>query len=129
MKIKMRSILVPAGSILTWKEYGTFTKLWRKLTNKPLTNNRYSMPTVDLELIGIDKFKTEAYSPIRKYNKQEIKKLRSVLTIDCDVLDWDTVRTICNVVRPNTFADTATIEDSKYYKKIDLNEESDEYIY
>lgn len=129
MKIKMKSVVLPAGSVLAWKEYGMFTKLWRKLNRKPMPNNKFIIAITELELVSIDKFKTDAYAPIRKYNKQEIRKLNNLLSMECGTLDWETVRTVCNIVRPNTFTDTATIEDSKYYKKIDLNEESDEYIY
>ena len=43
--------------------------------------------------------------------------------------NWDDVKTIINIIRPNTFDNSSTLEECKYYKKIDLNEESSEYIY
>lgn len=129
MKIKIKTILVAPGTILCWKEYNIFTRLWNKLIKRDLPYNKFNVISANTELLTLDKYNYIAYTPIRRYNKQEIHKLQSIYdsyTTDCD---WETVRTVINLVRPNTFDSSSALEECKYYKKIDLNEEPGEYIY
>ncbi len=126
--MKIKSVLLKPGTILCWNEYNIFTKLWNKLKGKELVNNRFTILPYKSELLTIDNFHVIAYEPIRKYNKQELSKLNSIYCIE-EENNWSTVSYIINLIRPNTFTNTDTIENSKYYKKRNLNAESTEYIY
>lgn len=125
--MKIKTTIVRPGTILCWKEYNIFTKLWNKLKKRDLPYNKFEIIPTSIELLTIDKYNFVAYAPIRKYSKQEIYKLQSVY--DINDRNWEDIKAIINIVRPNTFNDSSTLEECKYYKKIDLNEESSEYIY
>lgn len=127
--MKIKTTIVRPGTILCWKEYNIFTKLWNKLKKRDLLYNKFEIIPTSIELLTIDKYNFVAYAPIRKYSKQEIHKLQSVYNNCIPNSYWEDVKTIINIVRPNTFSDSSTLEECKYYKKIDLNEESSEYIY
>lgn len=127
--MKIKTTIVRPGTILCWKEYNIFTKLWNKLKKRDLPYNKFEIIPTSIELLTIDKYNFVAYAPIRKYSKQEIHKLQSVYNNCIPNSYWEDVKTIINIVRPNTFSDSSTLEECEYYKKIDLNEESSEYIY
>jgi hypothetical protein len=127
--MKIKTTIVRPGTILCWKEYNIFTKLWNKLKKRDLPYNKFEIIPTSIELLTIDRYNFVAYAPIRKYSKQEIHKLQSVYNNCIPNSYWEDVKTIINTVRPNTFSDSSTLEECKYYKKIDLNEESSEYIY
>ena len=127
--MKIKTTIVRPGTILCGKEYNIFTKLWNKLKKRDLPYNKFEIIPTSIELLTIDKYNFVAYAPIRKYSKQEIHKLQSVYNNCIPNSYWEDVKTIINIVRPNTFNDSSTLEECKYYKKIDLNEESSEYIY
>ena len=127
--MKIKTTIVRPGTILCWKEYNTFTKLWNKLKKRDLPYNKFEIIPTSIELLTIDRYNFVAYAPIRKYSKQEIHKLQSVYDNCVNDRNWEDIKAIINIVRPNTFNDYSTLEECKYYKKIDLNEESSEYIY
>lgn len=127
--MKVKTVVIKPGTILCWKEYNIFTKLWNKLTKKVLPVNKFIVVPFEAELLTINKYKTIAYEPIRKYNKQEINRLKILLKSINDNSNWDDIVYTINLIRPNTFANSLAIEESKYYKKRDLNVESTEYIY
>ena len=127
--MKIKTTIVRPGTILCWKEYNIFTKLWNKLKKRDLPYNKFEIIPTSIELLTIDRYNFVAYAPIRKYSKQEIHKLQSVYNNCIPNSYWEDVKTIINIVRPNTFTDSSTLEEFKYYKKIDLNEESSDYIY
>nr|DAR70428.1 MAG TPA: hypothetical protein [Caudoviricetes sp.] len=127
--MKIKTTIVRPGTILCWKEYNIFTKLWNKLKKRDLPYNKFEIIPTSIELLTIDKYNFVAYAPIRKYSKQEIHKLQSVYDNCVNDRNWEDIKAIINIVRPNTFNDSSTLEECKYYKKIDLNEESSEYIY
>lgn len=127
--MKIKTTIVRPGTILCWKEYNIFTKLWNKLKKRDLPYNKFEIIPTSIELLTIDKYNFVAYAPIRKYSKQEIHKLQSVYNNCVNDRNWEDIKAIINIVRPNTFNDSSTLEECKYYKKIDLNEESSEYIY
>lgn len=126
--MEIKTVNIKPGTILCWKEYNIFTKVWNKLLRRELPYNKFKVIPFRTEILTIDKYKTVAYEPIRKYNKQEQDKLNSII---CNVgsCDWNDVAYIINMVRPFTFIDPSTISESKYYKKRDLDAESTEYIY
>lgn len=127
--MKIKTTIVRPGTILCWKEYNIFTKLWNKLKKRDLPYNKFEIIPTSIELLTIDKYNFVAYAPIRKYSEQEIHKLQSVYDNCVNDRNWEDIKAIINIVRPNTFNDSSTLEECKYYKKIDLNEESSEYIY
>lgn len=127
--MKIKTTIVRPGTILCWKEYNIFTKLWNKLKKRDLPYNKFEIIPTSIELLTIDKYNFVVYAPIRKYSKQEIHKLQSVYDNCVNDRNWEDIKAIINIVRPNTFNDYSTLEECKYYKKIDLNEESSEYIY
>lgn len=128
--MKMRSLMLDAGSILFWKDYSIMRKLWSKLTKKELPYNRYTIISQKTELLTTDKLNNMViYEPIKKYNKLESSKL-AVLTFKLgSSKDWDEVVTIINMIRPNTLVSGNSIDKCKYYSKINYNEKLDEYIY
>lgn len=125
MEIKSNSL--KAGSIIGWKEYSKLRRFWGKITGKDLPFNKWSVLPTDVELITLAGIDVIVYSPIRKYSRQELNKLDSIG--GCDVNDLETLTIIINIVRPNTFVDNADLSKCKYYKKINLDEESDKYIH
>ena len=127
--MKIKTTIVRPGTILCWKEYNIFTKLWNKLKKRDLPYNKFEIIPTSIELLTIDRYNFVAYAPIRKYSKQVIHKLQSVYDNCVNDRNWEDIKAIINIVRPNTFNDSSTLEECKYYKKIDLNEESSEYIY
>lgn len=127
--MKIKTTIVRPGTILCWKEYNIFTKLWNKLKKRDLPYNKFEIIPTSIELLTIDRYNFVAYAPICKYSKREIHKLQSVYDNCVNDRNWEDIKAIINIVRPNTFNDSSTLEECKYYKKIDLNEESSEYIY
>ena len=75
-------------------------------------------------------FYAAIYEPIRKYSKVESNKL-NILCKDSGYNneDWVDTANIINLVRPNTFAGPTTLNTCRYYKKVELYEKLDEYIY
>ena len=127
--MKIKTTIVRPGTIFSSKQMIFYTFLWNKLKKKDLPYNKFEIIPINVELLTIDEYNFIAYTPIRKYSKQEIHKLQSVYNNCIPNSYWEDVKTIINIVRPNTFSDSSTLEECKYYKKIDLNEESSEYIY
>lgn len=128
--MKIRSLILDAGSIILWKQYNPLIKLWNKILRRDLPFNRFTLVSQRTEFLTIDNLKDiVVYEPIRKYNKQEITKL-SVITSDNNYYkDWKETVTLVNIVRPNTLQSTDTIDKCRYYKKVECNEKLDEYIY
>ena len=128
--MKMRSLMLDAGSIILWKEYNILHKLWNKLRRKELPFNRFTIVGQKTELLTTDKLENVVvYEPIRKYNKLESNKLMTITFGLGSSKEWDEVVTIINVVRPNTLLATSSIDKCKYYKRVEWNEKLDEYIY
>lgn len=136
--MEIKSAIIQPGTILCWKEYNIFTRLWNKLRGKELPNNKFIVVPYKVELISLNKyyFKSNgtgsysiaAYVPIRKYSKRELDELTTIYRDDTSDRSWSSIRDIINIIRPNTFTGS-TIENSKYYRKRDLNAEANEYIY
>lgn len=128
--MKMKSLMLDAGTVILWKDYGIFTKLWSKIRGKEMPYNRFTVITQKTELLTLGKINNiELYEPIRKYNKQESGKLTVITSGSVCYKDWkETVDTI-NIIRPHTLIATDTIDKCRYYKKVDWNEKLDEYIY
>lgn len=135
---RMKVIPIETGSVLCWKNYNVFKRIWYKLLNKELPYNVFGIVTDAMELTTAHGLNIALYTPIRKYNSKEIVKLKE-LCKDITNNNWslcvgtweDTVE-IINSIRTNTFTSNSTLQDSKYYKNIELDvieKEVDEYIY
>lgn len=127
--MKMRSLMLDAGSVILWKDYNILRKLWSKVTKKELPYNRYTIIGQKTELLTSDKLSNViVYEPIRKYSKIESTKLTALIYgLGCSN-DWDEVVTLINLVRPNTLTIDG-IDKCKYYKLLEWNEKLEEYIY
>ncbi len=127
--MKMRSIMLNAGSILLWKDYSIIRRWWSKLTNKKLKYNRYTIISQKTELLTSDNINNMAiYEPIKKYSKLESGKLNILTYGFVYSKDWKEIVALVNMVRSNTLQESNTIDTSKYYKRISYAE-SNEYIY
>lgn len=129
MKLKLKAVVLKPGTIIRWKEYKMLAKFWNKLIGKTLPYNRYAIIPEHTELLSIGDYTVEAYEPVRRYSKQESNRLYNIWDNSDKGDNWTDIKTIINIVRPNTFSDLMSIENCKYYKKKDLDAESDEYIY
>ena len=86
--MKNKTKIVRPGTILCWKEYNIFTRLWNKLKKKDLPYNKFEIIPTNIELLTIDEYNFIAYTPISKYSKQEIHKLQSVYDNCVNVRNW-----------------------------------------
>lgn len=128
--MKMRSVILEPGSIICWKQYNILKRLWNLLLGRKTANNKFLLITRRTELLTIGSFlNIEVYEPIRKYNRYEVSKLQTIYEGYEHIYNWVEATGTINIVRPNTFPNMTTIEDSKYYKKVNLNEKLDKYIY
>ncbi len=128
--MKMRSLMLDAGSIILWKEYNLLRKLWSKIIRKELPFNRFTIVGQKTELITSDKIENVVvYEPVKKYSKLESNKLTTITFGLSSTKQWDEVVTMINIVRPNTLLSTSSIDKCKYYKRVEWNEKLDEYIY
>lgn len=138
MKIlKIKAIPIEAGSILCWKNYNIFKRIWYRLLNRELQYNMFGIITDTTKLIKACGLNIALYTPIRKYSSEETIRLKKMCeefanNFNLCVGTWEDVMRIVNLIRFNTFTGNSTLQDSKYYKNIDLNvvkKEVDEYIY
>ena len=132
--MKAVSMMIEAGSVIAWKKYSLLKEIWAWIRRKELPYNRFTIIPNRTELILINDtgatFNAAIYEPIRKYSRSESNKL-SVLCKDCNYNneDWVDTANIINLVRPNTFTGLTTLNACRYYKKVELHEKLDEYIY
>ena len=75
--MKIKTTIVRPGTILCWKEYNIFTKLWNKLKKRDLPYNKFEIIPTSIELLTLVRFNFVAYKHILKFNKQEILKIKS----------------------------------------------------
>lgn len=128
--MKMRSLIIDAGSVILYKKYNPLRRLWSKITRKDLPFNMFTIVGQKTELLTTGKLSNvTVYEPIKKYSKAEGNKLFTITFGLGHSQDWDEIVTIINLIRPNTLDTVNTIDKSKYYKKVEWNEKLDEYIY
>lgn len=144
MNIMFKSI-VP-GSILIYKQYNIFQRLWAKLTNKELKYNRAILFLSNIELMNTLSRYSEAIllEPKKSYNKAE----QSILKVEIEKLTDENepytvefknkgIHNLVNIVnntRSKTFSTVTEFDDllnNKYYNAESLTEEKcwDIYIY
>lgn len=54
--MKIKTTIVRPGTILCWKEYNIFTRLWNKLKKKDLPYNKFEIIPINVELLTIDEY-------------------------------------------------------------------------
>lgn len=144
MNIMFKSV-VP-GSILVYKQYNIFQRLWAKLTNKELKYNRAILFPSNIELMNTLSRYSEAVllEPKKPYNKAEqsvikleIEKLTDeseLYTVEFKNKGIHNLVNIVNSTRSKTFSTVTKFDDllnNKYYNAESLTEEKcwDIYIY
>lgn len=133
-RIKIKYIPLNAGTILVWKNYNFVKRMWYKVKGKELPYNRALLLRDNTEYCYVQKLKdVKIYTPIRKYNNKEVNKLKQIIsTVSCD---WGEITYVANIIRPKTFnniplsIDNKYLSDNNYYRLIDADKESKEYIY
>lgn len=136
--LRMKVIPIETGSVLCWKNYNVFKRSWYRLLNKELPYNVFGIVTDAIELTTEHSLNVALYTPVRKYNSKEIVKLKELCkeitngNWNLCVGTWEDTAKIINSIRANTFTSNSTLQDSKYYKNIELDvieKEVDKYIY
>lgn len=132
-KISIDYITIKAGSILLWKEYNFFKRLWSKLTKKSLPYNRMALFVEGCDYIGDPEKDCVLLELKKNYNKKEINKL--AILVDDNYFEYfgTNVADLCttlNLIRPNTFKNNCTtiqelLEENKYYTVKNLKNAED----
>lgn len=116
--------IIPAGSIMMWKNYNIFKRLWYKLRNKRLPYNSFYIwdMTGPIAIPNFVKFSDLViYSPIKPYSSKQIFKLLDatyVQQVDCE--DEQTIINIVNDIRKNTINTNSleSLSNNQYYYKL-----------
>lgn len=116
--------IIPAGSIMMWKNYNIFKRLWYKLRNKRLPYNSFYIwdMTGPIAIPNFVKFSDLIiYSPIKPYSSKQIFKLLDATYVqhaDCE--DEQTIIDIVNDIRKNTINTNSleSLSNNQYYYKL-----------
>lgn len=116
--------IIPAGSIMMWKDYNIFKRLWYKLRNKRLPYNSFNIWDMTCPLIIPNTLKFSdfvIYSPIKPYSSKQIFKLLDATYVqheDCE--DEQTIVKIVNDIRKNTINTNSleSLSNNQYYYKL-----------
>lgn len=127
--MKSKIVTLKPGTILCWKDYSIFRILWSKLTKKSLSYNRFAIITDPKDFITFSTYTSIAYEPVKAYTQKELQKLTELVKKNADSDTFEDIKVIIDAVRPNTLKKELTLDNCKYYKKIDLNANAIEYIY
>ena len=117
--------MIPAGSIIMWKDYNIFKKLWYKLRNKRLPYNSFyiwnmtSSITIPNYFLKFSDF--VIYSPIKPYSSKQVFKLLDATYVqheNCE--DEQTIIKIVNSIRNNTIKTNSleSLSNNQYYYKL-----------
>lgn len=116
--------IIPAGSIVMWKNYNIFKRLWYKLRNKRLPYNSFNIwdITGPITLPNFLKFSDFViYSPVKPYSSKQIFKLLDAMYVQCeDCEDEQTIINIVNDIRKNTINTNSleSLSNNQYYYKL-----------
>lgn len=116
--------IIPAGSIIMWKNYNIFKILWHKLRNKRLPYNSFYIWDMTCPLIVPNFFKFSdfvIYSPIKPYSSKQTFKLLDAMRVQCeDCEDEQTIINIVNDIRKNTINTNSleSLSNNQYYYKL-----------
>lgn len=126
----VRQIVLKPGAIVMWKSYTPVKKLWNKIRHGRLLYNKFTIIKRKVEWLYEDSLKQiDIYEPIKPYSTAEATKLNIVSPADNMYRDWNDIICVVNLVRPKTISPCEDISNNKYYKKLNWDERSDEYIY
>lgn len=137
-KIRFKYINLNAGSILLWKKYNWFKRLMYRLRKKELPYNRIMLIDNNIEYCYSSILRDmKVYTPIKKYSTNEVNRLNRFISGEekKPVCRWDEIICLINAVRPKTFKnipiyiDENFLSSNNYYRVIDVDKESKEYIY
>jgi hypothetical protein len=125
-----KQIMVKPGSIMLYKEYGFFKKLFAKLTKKELPYNKFLvfiMPTVFYSCEDTESEKL-ILEPKKNYSNNEISQLANLLKKMEDYdLQLDDILVLVNLVRPNTIDiadDVSVLINNKFYRITKFSDET-----
>lgn len=137
-KIRFKYINLNAGSILLWKKYNWFKRLMYRLRKKELPYNRIMLIDNNIEYCYLSILRDmKIYTPIKKYSTNEVNRLNRFISSEekKPVCRWDEIICLVNAIRPKTFKnipiyiDDNFLSSNNYYRVIDVDKESKEYIY
>lgn len=122
----MKKFDIKFGSVILWKKYNVFKRLWAKIKGKELPYNRWAMFNAEEEDVYVYGSDLKLYELIKPYNGKELKKLDAAATnvVISDMILEDDLKLIINCIRPNTIPDSTDPENgdwlagNKYYKEI-----------
>lgn len=127
--MKNKVITLKPGTILCWKDYNIFKTVCSKITGRHLGYNRFKVLLSPIDLITFGSYESYAYEPLRAYSQKELTKLVNLVDANDGVSSFAEVKAIIDAIRPRTFKNALTLDDCKYYRKLDLNADAVEYIY
>lgn len=117
--------IIPSGSILMFKRYNIFKRLWYKLRKKHLPYNDFIIWDItsktSIFTVGVIDTDFKVYSPIKPYSHKEIFKLLDILYVrqeDCET-EQDIIN-IVNSIRKNTITNNSLelLDSNPYYYKL-----------
>lgn len=135
---RFKYINLKTGSILLWKKYNWFKRLIYKLRGKELPYNRIMLIDNDIEHCYSSILSNmKIYTPIKKYSTNEVNRLNRFISggEKRPIYDWNEIICLINAVRPKTFKNVPSCIDdnflssNNYYRVIDVDKESKEYIH
>lgn len=116
----MKTLRVKGGSIILWKNYNIFERLWSRITRKQLKYNNCILFPTNMDIVGPKRLsKFTVLEPIKPYTKKELFKLRTLVSPFGETNLQD-IKLIINNIRPNTFQGTETftgVANNTYYKQ------------
>ena len=128
--MEIDKLILNPGTIILWKKYNPFIKLWNKVRHKRLPYNKYTVLKTQIELLTLGTLKDVMLMiPLKPYSKKEIAKLNAVAPKNNIYLTWEEFICTINAVRPKTFSLDEDILESKYYETCSLNEKLEYTIY
>lgn len=128
--MEIEKLILKPGTIILWKKYNPFIKLWSKIRYKSLPYNKYTILKNEVELLTLGTIKDVILLiPLKSYNKLEIAKLKKIAPKDNNYTTWEDFICTVNAIRKNTFDLNENILENKYYEVCPLNEKLDYTIY
>lgn len=115
-----RTLNLKPGSVIAWKEYPWYKRVWNTVLGRELPLNKFKPVTDRIELLVTKWYDSsiKIYAPTKAYNNAETAKLRTIVYGN-KVLSLEDLNASVNCVRPNTLDEnTKRIENVKYYFEI-----------
>lgn len=128
---KLMALDLEAGTIIAWKEYNPVKQLWSKVRRNRLPYNKFLLISKKSKWLVSSRVPEEVniFEPIKKYSDKEVSKLHIICKDYEYKKTWNIIVTLVNVVRPKTLSTCDSIDNNKYYKKVDWHEKLSEHIY